>query len=174
MGDQQVEFRKAVEEVVTPELARLSFLLSESALRENFSRFIWRRGECYVSLGASTYPTDYPFPLYSSMGIGTHVGEESAYNSIPLWWLLKQSTDIHRDDILLLPLRNIEEKLSDVLSTMKSSSLDFFVGTAEHFIELRKRYVRERGPLGFSVQEWHGIAHSYTDERSKELWKRFC
>jgi hypothetical protein len=168
------DFSTAVMATFSVRLVELGFELTEHSVRNHFADFTWRKYEHYLQLGASTYPTDHPFPLKLRLGIGKDDGEESAFNSIPLWHLIQDSNEVHREDLLLFPFANCEAHLSELLKATESLGMDFFTGTADHFIERRKLYVQERGPFSYTIQDWQGNTRQHSDEKSIALWKKYC
>ena len=110
---------------------------------------IYRAGELYVRVSATTHPRDAPAHCALVLGEGSHDFPDGDWNAIALWQLATERLSSSAPAEDPYPLREIGQ-LPSVLQLMNSDlqriGADFLAGDLRHFRAMRAHLTASRRP----------------------------
>lgn len=129
---------------------------------------IYRNGERYIEIYASTHYRDAPAQARVHLGEGSLEWPEKDWNAIALWHLADRKGVYYIQDVKELPqlLRKMADDLNEVAQ-------DFLRGDTKRFRRVRAEVTKKRKPYTIHTPDEKGRYRTRIDEDSAELKRRF-
>jgi hypothetical protein len=112
------------------------------------ARRIYRAGDLYVRVSATTHPMDVPAHCTLTVGEGSHEFPDADWNAITLWQLAAES-QAHppaEEPYLLPDIGQLPSVLQLMSADLQRLGADFLAGDLRHFRAVRARVAAARTP----------------------------
>ena len=168
-------FANTVLEIISPSVEKFGFRKHKSEVKKYSSNIVWRKGNLYIKVESTNFPTDYPFFYNLVFGEGDSDNFfEYDWNSIALWRIKRK---IDSSDIAKEYEFPFGEKVGFSISNANIELIKyvdaFLSGDMTLFYEIRSEQNKGREPYKIYTPDKEGN-YSTTDEpKSAEQKKKY-
>jgi hypothetical protein len=172
---EQLLFAENALEILSPEIESFGFERTKTKIEKNFTQIIFRKGNQYIKIIGSTYPTDYPYSYNIILGEGESESfPETDWNSISLWRLKNQ---IEPNSVAKAYDFPFNEKVKFSLENAKNELVKFGIiflnGDLDKFYEARKEQNKDREPYKIYSKDRNGNYVTVYEKESMELKQKY-
>src|SRR5688572_17775560 len=140
----------------------------EPVSNQYYDSRVYRNGDRYIEIYASTHYRDAPAQTRVHLGEGSLEWPEKDWNSIALWHLADRKDLYYIRDVNELP-----HLLGRMAADLNEVAQDFLTGDMKRFRHVRAEVTKSREPYTIHAPDEKGRYRSRIDEESAELKRRF-
>lgn len=133
---------------------------------------LYREGERYVRVSATTHPRDTPSRTTLVVGEGSHEFPESDWNSVALWQL--EPVQVAEEPYLLGRVGQLPSLLRRMRADLERTASDFLSGDLRRFRAVRSAVAQSRSPYTIWRPMQSGKYLPVDDPESAALRSRYA
>lgn len=174
-SEEQLLFAEHVRSIIVPVLESSGFKENRVEIEEYFTTIIYRRGNLYVKINSTTFPTDYPY--YYNVELGEGDSEdffEYDWNSVGIWAIARiVDPEIEMYSYDFPYNQNVEPSIERAKADLIKYGDGFLNGDLSDFYKARSEVNKKRKPYIIHTPDANGKYTSEYESKSEEQKRKY-